>query len=1124
MILVMKIGSSAMKIGSTEWHQAYQLLDEVLDLPVAKQGAWLAALPPEKAHLEPILRSMLADRDRIETNDFLRSLPQVTEFALQDKDPPVDHSRQGQLVEGALIGPYRLLRELGMGGMGAVWLADRADGAMKRKVALKLPHLGPLRHQLAARFERERDILAALSHPHIARLYDAGTTDTGQPYIALEYVEGTPINTYCDEKKLNVEARLTLFRQVLAAVQFAHTNLVIHRDLKPSNIMVTHDGYVRLLDFGIAKFLSDDSAQHNGLVSSTQLTQLGAVALTPDYASPEQISGAPISTTSDVYSLGVVLYELLAGVRPYKLKRGTRGELEEAILSADAPPLTNFMNTAEAGEIAARRASIPTRLKAQLTGEINTLVRKAIEKKLQNRYATVDAFLADINRYLNDQPILARGETFWYSAKKFVLRNRVVVGAAAMVFAALVTGLAATMWQAREVARQAEVAREARARAEASAVVAEEQRNRALAETRRAEESLALATEQSQRATEAGARVEAALNAERAERRKAGLQELMAKEQTKVARIETSKATAVQNYLLDIFKKNSTNQPNPKEAQQTTVRQLLDAGVNEIDNQLLDQPEAKLVLIDTFAELYGELGLREERIALAGKRRTLTVATHGIESDQALGATFEYLTSLLALGSRNLSSAETEAAVAMHAQMLATLDKRKDSTSIYRARMLELECAYRNSGKFGGNPAACDKAINLLRERYRDSPNYIEMLLTMSTISNARAEYAQQELFALEAIAATEKQKLGDWPLVEALSGLVQARLRSYKMKEAEVASARLIRTVEESKSPLSGKVLESYKTYAEALKANFHFAEARDVLKPIIAKARVFYGDQDSLSLRSTHMELANTLSQMGDVDAARPEFNVLMEAGERYSAGTGYHAINICFYAAALLKAGDNKRARVELDRALIFLDSARYGSDATSRVLRSALMAELELREGRPKEALLALSGATVHNLKPSPTPSLQVVRRQSLTGRILVELGRLDEAEAAIEPYLKAIESSPVRQHLLLFEADMLSAKGALQTARRQYDDAVVSWARALSLYPLREIETSPFLAEKNIFLAHAYVRAGRRAEATSLLEKLQLIHTKVIAPREHLSKSFAAFELDLNVAPSRSVLR
>ena len=230
---------------------------------------------------------------------------------------------------GKQFGTYRILSLLGRGGMGSVWLAERTDGLFSRQVALKLVHPALISPVLMERSAREREILAALNHPNIARLIDAGVAEDGQPYLALEYVDGMQLTSYCDEHRLPIRARLALFQQVLSAVQYAHASLVIHRDLKPSNILVTQDGHVYLLDFGIAKLLEDGNAEF------TELTQIGGLAMTPEYAAPEQIAGAPVTIAADLYALGVMLYELLIGERPYKLKRFTRGALEEAILQMD---------------------------------------------------------------------------------------------------------------------------------------------------------------------------------------------------------------------------------------------------------------------------------------------------------------------------------------------------------------------------------------------------------------------------------------------------------------------------------------------------------------------------------------------------------------------------------------------------------------------------------------------------------------------------------------------------------------------------------------------------------------------------------------------------------------------
>src|SRR5258706_7405297 len=280
-------------------------------------------------------------------------------------------------------------------------------------------------------------------------LYDAGVTDRGQPYLAIEYVEGERISSYCDQRKLGLKPRLQLFLQVLSAVQYAHAHLIVHRDLKPANILVTNDGDVRLLDFGIAKLLTEGEA------NETELTRIGGRALTPEYASPEQITGNAVTTASDVYSLGVVLYELLTGARPYKLKRDTRSSLEEAILSAEqARPSQTAIDPCNAEA----RGVTPQRLARSLKGDLDTIILKALHKPPSQRYASADAFAQDIERYLSGDAVLAQPESAWYRVRKLVLRNKLAAGSAIAIIASLTLGLGVALWQARIARTEAQTA------------------------------------------------------------------------------------------------------------------------------------------------------------------------------------------------------------------------------------------------------------------------------------------------------------------------------------------------------------------------------------------------------------------------------------------------------------------------------------------------------------------------------------------------------------------------------------------------------------------------------------------------------------------------------------------
>ncbi len=417
------------------------LIEEGIDLDPPARALWLETITTTSPELAPALRNLLAATDQ--TADVLARLPALA---------PLQHLRrtlmrhEGSSAIGDEVGPYRLQQPIGRGGMADVWLAERVDGTMTRKVALKLPRQGLLRHHLTARFERERDILARLEHPNIARLYDAGVSTDGAPYLAMEYVDGQPITEHCDTRRLDIHARLRLFAQVLEAVQYAHGSLVIHRDLKPSNILVTADGQARLLDFGIAKLLTADDA-----ASETLLTQLSGRALTPGYASPEQVLGHPLTTATDVYSLGVVLYELLAGHRPYKVKGTSAAQLEEAIVNVDPVRPSSGIDD----DAAAARGTNAKRLGRLLAGDLDTIVMKALAKTPQDRYTSIAELADDLERYGTGQPVRAQPASLGYRARKFVARNTLAVGAVAGVLAALIIGTSVALWQAREAHRQA---------------------------------------------------------------------------------------------------------------------------------------------------------------------------------------------------------------------------------------------------------------------------------------------------------------------------------------------------------------------------------------------------------------------------------------------------------------------------------------------------------------------------------------------------------------------------------------------------------------------------------------------------------------------------------------------
>jgi serine/threonine protein kinase len=439
-----------MVIDPKQWPTLSRLLDEVLDIPPENRDRWLESLSATDAVHKDVLRSLLRHAAAPQTSEFRDVLPDL--FAT------VAEACVVTLTPGTVVGPYVIQEELGSGGMGTVWLARRRDGVIKRPVALKFPHAGPRSRHVADRFASERNILADLTHPNIARLYDAGVGADGQPYLALEYVAGAPLTAYCDEHRLDLPGRLRLFQQVLRAVQYAHSNLVIHRDLKPSNVIVGSDGRAMLLDFGIAKLIGADTPDE------IARPQLGAppVALTPEYASPEQISGQPITTASDIYSLGVLLFELLTGECPYQLGHSTRSALEEAIVSID-PARPSQSVRAEAKAIA--RGSTVRRLSKALRGDLEAIVLKALKKSPMERYSTADALSEDIERYLAGDPIAAGKRGGWYRALRFASRHRISVAGAGVALVAVVATAAVAMTEAHSAAIHARAAAAERDRA-----------------------------------------------------------------------------------------------------------------------------------------------------------------------------------------------------------------------------------------------------------------------------------------------------------------------------------------------------------------------------------------------------------------------------------------------------------------------------------------------------------------------------------------------------------------------------------------------------------------------------------------------------------------------------------
>jgi serine/threonine-protein kinase len=435
-----------------QWQILSPYLDEALGMTDEERSAWLSSLRAQNPGLADQLEALFHEQRTLSEEGFLETRPVGVP------------GRSG--LAGQRLGAYTLLSQIGQGGMGSVWLAERNDGRFERRVAVKFLNLALMGKSGEERFKREGRILALLVHPHIAELIDAGVSQTGQPYLILEHIEGDHIDRYCDQHKLNVEGRIRVFLDVLGAVAQAHANLIVHRDLKPSNVLVRNDGQAKLLDFGIAKLLDEDEPGRKA-----QLTVEGVRAMTPECAAPEQLRGGAITTATDVYALGVLLYGLLTGRHPAGRGPHTAADLIKAITDTEPIRPSDAVvpkgeNSEESIQNAARRRSGPYRLSRLLRGDLDTIVAKALKKEPAERYSSVTAMADDLRRYLKNEPISAQPDSFRYRAAKFVIRNRTAVVLATLVVLATAGGVVGTLMQARRARAERDFAFRQLARAQ----------------------------------------------------------------------------------------------------------------------------------------------------------------------------------------------------------------------------------------------------------------------------------------------------------------------------------------------------------------------------------------------------------------------------------------------------------------------------------------------------------------------------------------------------------------------------------------------------------------------------------------------------------------------------------
>ncbi|MEO8384470.1 MAG: protein kinase [Betaproteobacteria bacterium] len=615
----------------SDWERRSALFDEAVERPADARSAWLSAIAlSDPTHLNALKR-MLAEFEKppslhgvapsvagLDSNHFEASLDAATSDSLQ-------------LQPGNRVGAWELVRKIGEGGMGEVWLASRSDGHYDGNAAIKFLRTGLGKSQIVERFLRERRLLARLTHPGIARLLDAGTHQD-EPYLVMEYIEGQPITTWAAEHAPRVADRVALMLKVCRAAEYAHGQLIVHRDLKPSNVLVTGIGEPSLLDFGIAKLMDDEDDDYG-----TALTRMTGRGYTLGYCAPEQITGEPTGVAADVFSIGVLLFELLTGTLPFRPQHGREGRaaLEHAIVHDDAKSVSRAVDDANTADTLSNARARPIDA-GRARGDMEAIVARALRKNPADRYATVSALADDLDRWLNNMPVLARRGNWQYMTMLWLMRNRALAIVATAAFIAVGAGMVTALWQADRANDEAQRASDEAQRADQEKVTAIEQRRRAEIATAQATAALSeserakrVALQAQKQADEnARAALESAQLATRNELR-SRKSEADAAAASGKAQSEAAKAKAVNQYLVTLFE---SADPEHTKGEKLTAREVLDTGAKSLAAQFANDPETLAELQAVLGQTYVGLSQPQTAIPLLTAAATATAKKYGPRS------------------------------------------------------------------------------------------------------------------------------------------------------------------------------------------------------------------------------------------------------------------------------------------------------------------------------------------------------------------------------------------------------------------------------------------------------------------------------------------------------------
>lgn len=838
------------------------------------QDVFHAALAQPLDQREAFVFAQLEDPDlQQEVLDLLQAEQNSAAFL----DSPPTQLEEG-LQTGTVVGRYRITDKIGAGGMGSVYLAERADGVFEKAVALKVVNKGMNTASVVSRFEQERAILARLDHPNIASVLDGGVTDDGRPYLVMEYIEGQPITDYCDRHGLNVVARLQLFREVCSAVQFAHQALVVHRDLKPSNILVTPEGTPKLLDFGIAKLLEPDA--------DPLLTQTGVMLATPAYAAPEQLSGGIITTMTDVYALGVLLYELLTGRRPFEAQR-TPDEYRALILNSEPlrpstaitqQPIGESDEADTAGEaVAAVRGTQLTKLRSVIRGDLDNICLMAIMREPQLRYSSAAALADDIANHLDGHPVRARRQSIGYRLRKYYSRHKAAVAAS---ISAAVMLIAFGLYHTARVTTERDIALE-----------------------------------------------------------------------------EQAKTEEVVQFVTGLF---LAADPAQARGADITARELLDAGLQQIETEMSSRPEVQATMQRVLGNVYYQLGLQEEASKLLNQALQTQLDLYGVKHQE---------------------TASTYLSLGMQQQTMGEFDAARDSFN---------------------------QALSTRRALYGDEHwDVVEAISAQAFFEETVGEYATAEQLhnqALQMARALAGQQEDVW-VAQAMAKLASLLRLQDRLEEAE----QLLRDALTMQDRLYGGAHpesdETKRQLAELLTNRRNFEEAELLFKELIDSRTTMLGP-DHYETGSAWNSYGHLLSAKGDRTGAIDAYNRMLSI-TRKSYGDTHPALAAGYNNVAIMERnlGNYDKALEGFKLSLAMQDAVGIEADHPLRAYPLSGMARIYLLMRRFAEAAHATEQALQLRRAQMDEDHILIIELKSDIGAMYTELDRFDEAEG---PLLEAYQ--------------------------------------------------------------------------------------------------------------------